>query len=228
MNSHMGFEEMRARLIRNLISQGILRDERVIKAMAAVPREEFIPGSQREQAYIDAPLQIGCGQTISAPHMIAIMCQELDLKPGQKVLEIGTGSGYHVAVTAETLSTERGSPRNRVFSLEIVKELIDFAMDNLQRTGYGDRVEVVEADGSQGYMKEKPFDRIYATAAPPSVPQPLIDQLKPGGILIIPVGETGFFQELLKIVKKSPTEISTARLGGVAFVPMRGRYGFRS
>jgi protein-L-isoaspartate(D-aspartate) O-methyltransferase len=228
MNSHTDFEEMRARLIRNLVSQGVLRDEKVIKAMTAVPREEFVPRSQREQAYIDTPLQIGYGQTISAPHMIAIMCQELDLKPGQKVLEIGTGSGYHAAVTAETISIERGSSGNQVFSLEIVKKLISFAEDNLRRTGYGDRVKVMEADGSQGYLEEAPFDRIYATAAPPSVPQPLIDQLKPKGILIIPVGEIGFSQELLKIMKKSPTEITAARLGGVAFVPMRGRYGFRS
>ncbi len=228
MNPHTDFEEMRARLVQTLISQGVLRDDRVISAMATVPREEFVPRSQRGQAYIDAPLPIGYGQTISAPHMIAIMCQELDLKPGQKVLEIGTGSGYHAAVTAETISAGTGSLGRQVFSLEIVKELISFAEDNLRRTGYGDRVKVVETDGSLGYMEEAPFDRIYATAAPPGVPPPLIDQLKPKGILIIPVGEVGFFQELLKIVKKSPTEMTTARLGGVAFVPMRGRYGFRT
>ncbi|MBL7118795.1 protein-L-isoaspartate O-methyltransferase [Candidatus Bathyarchaeota archaeon] len=223
----MNFVEKRERLVQRLVSSGVLRNKKVTKAMLAVPREEFVPSSLRDQAYVDTPLHVGYGQTISAPHMVAIMCQELDLKPGQKVLEIGTGSGYHAAVTAETISTQGSSLESQLFSLEIVPELIAFAEDNLQRTGYADQVMVVEADGSQGYIEEAPFDRIYATAAPPSVPAPLIDQLKLDGILIMPVGEAGFFQELLKIEKKRVGEIVTRRLGGVAFVPMRGKYGLK-
>lgn len=223
----MNFVEKRERLVQRLVSSGVLRNKKVTEAMLAVPREEFVPSSLRDQAYVDTPLHVGYGQTISAPHMVAIMCQELDLKPGQKVLEIGTGSGYHAAVTAETISTQGSSLESQLFSLEIVPELIAFAEDNLQRTGYADQVMVVEADGSQGYIEEAPFDRIYATAAPPSVPAPLIDQLKLEGILIMPVGEAGFFQELLKIEKKRVGEIVTRRLGGVAFVPMRGKYGLK-
>ena len=223
----MNFVEKRERLVQRLVSSGVLRNKKVTEAMLAVPREEFVPSSLRDQAYVDTPLHVGYRQTISAPHMVAIMCQELDLKPGQKVLEIGTGSGYHAAVTAETISTQGSSLESQLFSLEIVPELIAFAEDNLQRTGYADQVMVVEADGSQGYIEEAPFDRIYATAAPPSVPAPLIDQLKLDGILIMPVGEAGFFQELLKIEKKRVGEIVTRRLGGVAFVPMRGKYGLK-
>lgn len=223
----MNFVEKRERLVQRLVSSGVLRNKKVTEAMLAVPREEFVPSSLRDQAYVDTPLHVGYRQTISAPHMVAIMCQELDLKPGQEVLEIGTGSGYHAAVTAETISTQGSSLESRLFSLEIVPELIAFAEDNLQRTGYADQVMVVEADGSQGYIEEAPFDRIYATAAPPSVPAPLIDQLKLDGILIMPVGEAGFFQELLKIEKKRVGEIVTRRLGGVAFVPMRGKYGLK-
>ena len=227
MNPKTSFEERSEILVQRLVSSGILRDKRVIKAMLTVPREEFVPRSLKEQAYIDTPLHVGCGQTISAPHMVAIMCQELDLKPGQKVLEIGAGSGYHAAVTAETISTQERGSRSQIFSLEIVKELVSFAKDNLQRTGYGGQVKVIEGDGSQGYIEEAPFDRIYATAAPPSVPTPLVYQLNLDGILVIPVGEIGLFQELLKIEKKESGEIVTRRLGGVAFVPMRGKYGLK-
>jgi len=227
MSPKMNFEEKRERLVQRLIASGVLRDKKVTEAMLAVPREEFVPSSLREQAYADTPLHVGYGQTISAPHMVAIMCQELDLKQGQKVLEIGTGSGYHAAVTAETISAQGSGLESRLFSLEIVSELIAFAEDNLQRTGYADQVMVVEADGSQGYIGEAPFDRIYATAAPPSVPAPLIAQLRLEGMLIIPVGEVGFFQELLKIEKKRTGEIATRRLGGVAFVPMRGKFGLK-
>ena len=228
MNPNTDLKERRERLVQSLVSSGVLRDKRVIKAMLKVPREEFVPEILKEQAYVDTPLHIGYGQTISAPHMVAIMCQELALKPGQKVLEIGTGSGYHAAVTAETISTGPRESEVQVFSLEIIKELVSFAKKSLQRTGYGDLIKVVEADGSQGYIDEAPFDRIYATAASPRVPPPLINQLKPNGILIIPVGEVGFFQELLKVEKNSSWEITTTRLGGVAFVPMRGKHGFKS
>jgi protein-L-isoaspartate(D-aspartate) O-methyltransferase len=228
MSRRTDLKERRERLVQNLISSRVLRDKRIIKAMLKVPREEFIPENLREQAYIDTPLHIGYGQTISAPHMVAIMCQELALRPGQKVLEIGTGSGYHAAVTAEAISANQKDTKGQVFSLEIIKELASFSEKSLQRTGYGDLVKVIELDGSQGYIEEAPFDRIYATAASPRVPPPLINQLKPKGILVLPVGEVGFFQELLKLEKNSSWEITTTRLGGVAFVPMRGKHGFKS
>jgi len=225
MNRKTGFKTERMELVKRLISSGVLHDNKVIEAMRKVPREEFVPDNLRGHAYIDTPLHIGYGQTISAPHMVAIMCQELELESGQKVLEVGTGSGYHAAVTAETISQTDETETSQVFSLEIIEELASFARERLERTGYGEIVRVIRGDGSQGYIEEAPFDRIYATAAPSRVPLPLIAQLERGGILVIPVGNSTFFQQLLKIRKDSRGDISTRRLGGVAFVPMRGEYG---
>lgn len=195
------------------------------RAFRNVPREEFVHPDTKNHAYRDSPLPIGLGQTISAPHMCAIMCEGLALEPGLRVLEIGAGSGYHAALCAE-LVAPRGSPNpGHVYTIEIVGGLIKFARDNLKRTGYADRVTLVHADGGIGLPDKAPFDRILVAAAAPSVPQPLIDQLALGGIMLIPVGSKGFFQELMMVEKDDEGRVTQKRWGGVAFVPLTGKFG---
>lgn len=187
--------------------------------MAKVPREEFVPRGLRDEAYIDTPLPIGSGQTISAPHMVAMMAEALDLRPGQKVLEVGCGSGYHAAVVAELVS-----PGGHVFSVERLKELADFARDNLERTGYSDRVTVVLSDGSAGLPDEAPFDRIFVACGAPSLPEPLKSQMKDGGLMLVPVGGR-MYQDLVKVERRGKS-YSTINLGGCVFVPLIGEHGY--
>ena len=190
-----------------------------------VPREEFVHPTTREYAYSDTPLSIGHGQTISAPHMCVIMCEAMKLRPGYTVLEIGAGSGYHAALCAELVAPKDTSTPGHVFTIEIVERLIAFAKDNLERTGYSDRVTLIHGDGGKGLPEKAPFDRILVAAAAPDIPQPLVDQLAPDGIMLIPVGSRGFFQNLLMVIKGSKGEISRRNWGGVAFVPLTGEYG---
>ena len=199
----------RERLIDGLIQRGYLSTTRVIKAMRAVPREIFVPEWEKEHAYLDTPLEIGKGQTISAPHMVAIMCEALDLDEGQKILEIGSGSGYHVAVVAKIIG------RGKIYSIERFHSLVKRAERNLNKTGIKN-VMIIEGDGSCGLPKYSPYDRIYVTCAAPSIPQPLIDQLKKGGKLLIPVGEV--FSRLILLEKNE--KIRKKDLGGCAFVPL--------
>jgi len=226
MIKEKGFEIHREMAVKALITEGILRSPKVIRAMRNVPREEFLPKTLREQAYVDMPLPIGFGQTISALHMVAIMAEALELDVGQKILEIGAGSGYHAAILAEIVSPHEIERPGHVYTIEIVPELAEFARGNLERLGYGESVTVVCGDGSVGYSEHAPYDRILVTAAAPSVPKPLIEQLKVGGLLIIPIGSVYFFQELLKVRKESEAKTSTKSLGGVAFVPLTGKYGW--
>lgn len=199
----------RERLIDGLIQRGYLSTTRVIKAMRAVPREIFVPEWEKEHAYLDTPLEIGKGQTISAPHMVAIMCEALDLDEGQKILEIGSGSGYHVAVVAKIIG------RGKIYSIERFHSLVKRAERNLNKTGIKN-VMVIEGDGSCGLPKYSPYDRIYVTCAAPSIPEPLINQLKKGGKLLIPVGEV--FSRLILLEKNE--KIRKKDLGGCAFVPL--------
>jgi protein-L-isoaspartate(D-aspartate) O-methyltransferase len=159
--------------------------------------------------------------------MVAIMNEALQLEVGNKTLEVGAGSGWHAATIAEIIAPNDSpsSERGHVYTTEIVLELADFARKNIMKAGYGDRVTIVHNDGSVGYPEKAPFDRILATAAAPDIPQPLIDQLKPGGIMLIPVGSASLFQNLLKITKDANGKIKKENLGGVAFVPLTGRYG---
>ena len=175
------YEEQRRRLVELLVEEGALFDEYARQAMLRVPREEFVPEHLRHMAYIDEPLPIGHGQTISAPSMVAIMTSHLKARPGHKVLEIGTGSGYQAAVLAEIVGDE-----GHVYTVERIPELAEMARRNLERTGYAKRVTVIVGDGSQGYRDKAPYDRIIVTASSPDIPRPLIEQLKPGGILVIP------------------------------------------
>jgi protein-L-isoaspartate(D-aspartate) O-methyltransferase len=161
--------------------------------------------------------------------MVSIMNEALQLEVGQKVLEIGAGSGWHSATIAEIIAPA-DAPRSEwgcVYTIEIVQALAENARKNIMNTGYGDRVKIINADGSKGYPEKAPFDRVVVTAAAPNVPKPLIDQLKSGGIMLIPVGSVSLFQNLIKITKRTDGKIKEENLGGVAFVPLTGEYGHR-
>jgi protein-L-isoaspartate(D-aspartate) O-methyltransferase len=213
------FSARRGRMVQHLISAGYVRSPEVERAMRAVPREEFLPREIREEAYVDSPLPIGQGQTISAPHMVAIMQEELELAPGLRVLEIGAGSGYHAAVTAEIVG-----PKGKVFTIERIPELVDMAKENIRRAGYSGLVEVILGDGSKGLPKEAPFDRIFVAAGAPDVPKPLVDQLAEGGVMLVPVGSR-FIQDLMKVRKRKGKTVEE-RKGGCIFVPLIGEYGY--
>jgi len=212
-------------LVRRLRNNGYIKTDEMERAFRTVPREEFVHPDSRNHAYRDSPLPIGLGQTISAPHMCVIMCEALNLKPGLKVLEVGAGSGYHAALCAEMVAPQSTQTPGHVYTIEIVAGLIEFARGNLARSGYTDRVSLIHADGGIGLPEHAPFDRILVAAAAPSVPEPLIDQLSPGGIMLIPVGGKGFFQELMMVEKDEEGRIVQRRWGGVAFVPLTGEYG---
>ncbi len=213
----MDFEAERKRLIKRLRSSHGEISERVFTAMEHVPRHLFINENERRAAYADYPLSIGSDQTISAPHMVAIMCHLLDLKPGHRVLEVGGGCGYHAAVMAELVR-----PGGHVYSTERIPALGAEARHNLLETGYREEVTVIIEDGSGGLPGEAPFDRISVACAAPEIPEVLVEQLNVGGMMVIPVGR--YMQELYLVtrtngVKKEPK-------GGVVFVPLLGKYGF--
>ncbi len=222
----MGMSEKREQLVRRLIEEGVLSQPEVIRAISKVPREEFVIPDLCEQAYMDTPLPSLEGQTISAPHMVAIMCQLLSLKPGQIVLEVGAGTGYHAAVCAEIVAPrQHGIKDGHVFAIERIRSLVEFARSNLARCGYSDRVTVIEGDGTLGYLDAAPYDRILVTAAAPRIPPPLKAQLKDGGRMVIPVGEAYSIQDLI-VVERSGNDFREWTYGGCVFVPLCGRYGW--
>lgn len=185
--------------------------ERVMAAMAKVPRHLFVPRGEIDFAYENRPLSIGYGQTISQPYIVAVMSELLDLRPGDRVLEIGTGCGYQTAVLAELAG--------QVFSIEVVEALALDAAERLRRLGYR-TVELRSGDGYRGWPEEAPFDAIIATAAPERVPDALARQLKPGGRLVVPVGPAGETQALLRCVKEEDGRLTVENKLSVAFVPM--------
>ncbi|MDI9610379.1 MAG: protein-L-isoaspartate O-methyltransferase [Archaeoglobales archaeon] len=213
----MDYEDKRLKLAERLKEELNLSD-RVYNAIKKVPRHLFVPERYRSEAYVDTPLPIGYGQTISAPHMVAIMCELLDLKEGEKVLEIGTGCGYHAAVTAEIVGKN-----GLVVSIERIPELAEMAKQNLSALGY-DNVHVIVGDGSLGYAEKAPYDKIYVTASAPDVPKPLIEQLRTGGKMVIPLGES---YQTLYIVEKEDGIIRKS-WGAVRFVLLYGKHGFRN
>jgi len=161
--------------------------------------------------------------------MVSIMNEALQLEVGQKVLEIGAGSGWHAATIAEIVAPSN-APRSEwghVYTVEIIQGLAEFARKNIMNAGYSDRVTIICADGSLGYMEKAPYDRILVTAAAPAIPKPLIEQLKPNGIMIIPVGSVHLFQNLIKVTKSTDGKLREENLGGVAFVPLTGQYGHK-
>jgi protein-L-isoaspartate(D-aspartate) O-methyltransferase len=220
------YQRERESLVGTLKRQGVLRSEVVIRAMLKVKREEYLPPDEKEYAYVDSPLPIGQGRTISAPHMVSIMNEALELRSGLIVLEIGAGSGYHAATIAEIVAPEGTSSNGHVYTIEIVPELAEFARDNIERTGYGDRVTIIEGDGSVGYMEKAPYERIVVTAAAPRVPEPLLEQLKNDGLMVIPVGGQHMFQTLLVLRKDKHGKVDIEDKGGCAFVPLTGKFGF--
>jgi protein-L-isoaspartate(D-aspartate) O-methyltransferase len=205
------FAGRRERMVMDQIEGREIRDPAVLRAMRRVARHDFVPAEYIDQAYDDHPLPIGFGQTISQPYIVALMSEALQLKPGDRVLEIGTGSGYQAAVLAEM--------GMKVYTIEIIRELADQAAARLQALGYTD-VHVRAADGYEGWPEETPFDAIVVTAAPDHIPQPLIDQLKPGGQLVIPVGPIGAVQTLWQITLDEAREVTAYNLGAVRFVPL--------
>jgi protein-L-isoaspartate(D-aspartate) O-methyltransferase len=161
--------------------------------------------------------------------MVSIMNEALQLEVGHKVLEVGAGSGWHAATIAEIVAPNE-APRSEwghVYTVEIVQGLAEFARKNIMNAGYGDRVTIVSADGSPGFSEKTPYDRILVTAAAPQIPKPLVDQLKPNGIMLIPVGSATLFQNLIKITKLSNGKTREDNLGGVAFVPLTGEHGHK-
>ena len=203
------YRSQRLAMARNQLEARGVKDSQVLKAMRTVPREKFVPEQYLSEAYADNPLPIGYGQTISQPYVVGFMTQLLDVDKDQRVLEIGTGSGYQSAI----LSMLAGE----VYSIEIVPELADSAEETLSSLGY-DNVMIRAGDGYQGWPEEAPFDRIILTAAPPELPQELVDELKPGGILVAPVG-TGI-QNLMLVRKSKDGKTSTRSMLPVQFVPM--------
>jgi protein-L-isoaspartate(D-aspartate) O-methyltransferase len=202
--------EARLRMVEQQIEARGVRDPRVLDAMRQVPRHELVPPDRRDQAYEDRPLPIGHSQTISQPYVVAAMSEALRLSGDERVLEVGTGSGYQAAVLSKLAK--------QVYSIEIVPELARRAKADLARLGYAN-VEVREGDGWRGWPEHAPFDAIMVTAAPEEVPPDLIAQLAVGGRLVIPVGDRD--QQLL-VVRKTPEGITREVLFGVRFVPMRG------
>jgi protein-L-isoaspartate(D-aspartate) O-methyltransferase len=201
----------RERMVRRDIEGRGVRDAAVVKALLAVPRHLFVPEPLRSQAYADHPLPIGHDATISQPYIVGLMTELLGVSRGQKVLEIGTGSGYQAAILAEMGA--------RVYTIELVPELARTAGETLRRQGY--TVEVRSGDGYRGWPEAAPFDRIILTAAPPEVPRALIDQLARGGRLVAPVGGSVLTQELVVIDKLADGKLRRRTEGGVRFVPMR-------
>ena len=204
-------------LVQELLRWKYIKSERVKRAFLSVDRANFVPEEVRAQAYYDDPLPIGYKQTISAPSIVATMLELLDVQEGDKVLEIGTGSGYNACLLAALGGT--------VITIERIPQLRDFAKKNMEKCPFRDRIKILLGDGSLGYRPEAPYDRIIVTCGAPDIPKTLIEQLNVGGRMVIPVGGT-FFQELY-VVDKTEDGIVKRVWGDVAFVPMIGRFGHR-
>jgi protein-L-isoaspartate(D-aspartate) O-methyltransferase len=202
-------QKARKEMVELIKSRGI-KDTRVIKAMLNVPRHLFVDKNQWKSAYDDRPLPIGFGQTISQPYIVALMTESLQLKRGEKVLEVGTGSGYQAAILAEI--TEK------VYSVEIIEELGKRAEEKLKSLGYNIKIRI--GDGYNGWEEYAPFDAIIVTCAPDHIPPPLIQQLKVGGRMVIPVGPPGLYQTLWLIKKEKEDKLIYTNLGDVLFVPL--------
>ena len=193
----------RESLLRELKAEGVLKNKDVERAFRKVDRKDFVPKQYIKHAYVNEPLPIGQSQTISQPYTVAFMLDALDLKKGQKVLDVGTGSGYAAALIAEIV--------DKVITIERIKELVEFSKKNLKKYK---NIKQIYGDGSKGYSKEALYDRIIVAASSNDIPKPLFNQLKGGGILIIPIG-----QKLVK-VKKTKGEMEIENLGGFVFVPL--------
>jgi len=211
----LDYKKLRQEMVKDqLITRGI-SDERVLATFYKVEREKFVPCDLRKDAYGDFPLSIGEGQTISQPYMVALMTQSLELKGCERVLEIGTGSGYQTAILAEL--TEE------VYSVERIKSLAQKAGSLLKKMGYS-KVKIFVSDGTMGWEKYSPYERILVTAGAKQAPQPLINQLKDEGIMVIPVGST--YSQELKVFRKKKGRVRSTTVEKCIFVPLIGKYGW--
>jgi protein-L-isoaspartate(D-aspartate) O-methyltransferase len=201
---------------RQLRRRGI-SDETILDAFRAVPREAFVGAEHADLAYGDHPLPIEAGQTISQPYIVALMIQAAGVKAGSRVLEVGAGSGYAAAVI--------GRIADRVVGIERQHELVEIARERMRRLGY-DNVEIVEGDGTRGWPDGAPYDAILAAASGSHVPEPLVQQLAPGGAIVMPVGNPGWVQHLLKVTKAADGSLQQSDLGEVRFVPLIGEEGW--
>ena len=211
------YETQRENMVRFQIARRGVRSKLVLDAMREVPRERFLPAVRADFAYDDTPLPIGQGQTISQPYVVAFMAEALELTGGEKVLEIGTGSGYAAAVLAEIVAS--------VYTIERIKGLADMAASALESLGY-ENVHVRHADGTLGWPEEAPFDAIVVTAGAPHVPESLRQQLKIGGRLVIPVGSSQAYQQVVRVTRVGEDEFETENLLAVRFVPLVGEEGW--
>ncbi|MBI1979117.1 MAG: protein-L-isoaspartate(D-aspartate) O-methyltransferase [Candidatus Aenigmarchaeota archaeon] len=211
----------KTQLIKNLEFSGYIKSPKIKKAMLKVPRELFVPEKCYDEAYSDTPLPIPGDQTISAPHMHTITLSELKLKEGDKVLEVGSGSGILLAYIREIVGAT-----GKVVGIEINKETYKFAKENLKRASCRD-VILIHGDGSSGYSKYAPYDKVVVSAASPDIPKPIIEQLRPGGILLIVIGSSYGDQNLIKVRKTKSGRIIENQLMPVVFVPLKGKYGYK-
>jgi len=211
------YSRLRERMVQRQIAGRGVRSKKVLDAMRKVPRERFLPQGQGVWAYDDSPLPIGDGQTISQPYIVAYMAESLALEGGEKVLEIGTGSGYAAAILAETGA--------EVYTIERIEGLATMARRVLHNLGYAN-VHARHGDGTLGWPEEAPFDGIVVTAAGPEVPETLKKQLKIGGRIVIPVGETKWYQQLVRVTRVAEAEFETEDLVPVRFVPLIGEEGW--
>jgi len=208
--------ECEAMVERQLRRRGITEPD-ILDAFRAVPREAFVGEKYEHLAYGDHPLPIEAGQTISQPYIVALTIQAAEIKPGSKVLEVGAGSGYAAAVISRIAG--------KVIGMERHHDLVDVARERLKRLGY-DNVEIVEGDGTRGCPDEAPFDAIVAAASGSHVPKAFLEQLADGGRIVMPVGEPGWVQELVKVTKQDDGTLMQQKLGGVRFVPLIGEEGW--
>jgi protein-L-isoaspartate(D-aspartate) O-methyltransferase len=207
------------KLIQGIRYLEYLKSKNVEDALRKYRREFFVPENCRHLAYRDFPISIGFNQTISQPSTVVAMTEALEIKPGEKVLEIGTGSGWQSAILSYLVS-EKG----HVYTIEILEELAEFARSNLNKVGIKN-IEVIVKDGSLGLKEKAPFDKIIVTAACPDVPKPLLDQLKVNGIMVLPIGNL-YLQEMF-VIKKLKDKIEKKSIGSFMFVPLVGKHGFK-
>ena len=211
-----GFKLENQKLVEHLKLMGI-KDEKVLNSILQVPRHIFLPKNLWKVAYSDDALPLEQGQTISQPYTVAVMLEALELKKGDKVLEVGTASGWNVCLIAKIIDP------GIIYTTEIIKELAEFAKKNIKKIDIKN-IEIIHTDGSQGYEKEAPYDKIIMTCACKEVPPPLFSQLKDNGILVAPVGSK-FSQQMIKIIKQGKN-LNKDYLGDFIFVPLKGKYGF--
>jgi len=212
------FANLRERMVRRQIESRGIENPMILDAFRDVPREAFVDESQRPWAYDDHPLPIGAGQTISQPYIVALMIEAAEIAPGDRVLEVGAGSGYAAAVISRIAAS--------VVGIERQHDLVQIARERVDRLGYRN-VRIVEGDGTLGWPENAPFEAILAAASGKHIPKPLVDQLAPGGRLVMPIGDPGGVQELIKVLKRPDGTTTRESLGRVRFVPLIGQEGWR-